>query len=436
MDKIIKEDTKDEKLTTVNEKEELLKNLLEKLKIAETKYGIDITEILKKDVVRTDDVTTTQFSKWEEFIKNTNLLKGIENMDYKYPSPVQAASIPYSLEGRDLIVRSKNGTGKTAAYTIPILERIDDNKMMPQCIILVPTRELALQTSKMCKKIAKYMKIEIVPIYGGIDLHDDILRLTQGVHVIVGTPGRILDIAERKIINLKLCNILVFDEADKLLSFEFKDSLDKIIKFLPVDRQILLYSATFPSSVCEFVNSYMNKPLHLNLMKELTLKGVHQFYACVEPKNKLFCLKTLLKQLNFDQCIIFCNSIQNVELLTKKTTEMGFPSYFIHSKMMQADRNLVFHNFTEGGCKILVTTDLITRGIDVPTINCVINFDFPKTTESYLHRIGRAGRFGNYGVAINLIGPSQNLRDLENALDISILPVSDKKFEDFMKKQT
>ncbi|WVZ08606.1 hypothetical protein V8G54_021952 [Vigna mungo] len=233
---------------------------------------------------------------------------------------------------------------------------------------------------------------------GGTSLKDDIMRLYQPVHLLVGTPGRILDLAKKGVCILKDCSMLVMDEADKLLSPEFQPSIEQLIQFLPGTRQILMFSATFPVTVKDFKDRYLRKPYVINLMDELTLKGITQYYAFVEERQKVHCLNTL-----FSKSIIFCNSVNRVELLAKKITELGYSCFYIHAKMLQDHRNRVFHDFRNGACRNLVCTDLFTRGIDIQAVNVVINFDFPKNSETYLHRVGRSGRFGHLGLAVNLI---------------------------------
>ncbi|XP_028060209.1 DEAD-box ATP-dependent RNA helicase 8-like [Camellia sinensis] len=277
-----------------------------------------------------------------------------------------------------------------------------DNNVI-QVVILVPTRELALQTSQVCKELGKHLKIQVMVTTGGTSLKDDIMRLYQPVHLVVGTPGRILDLARKGICVLKDCTMLVLDEADKLLSPEFQPSVEQLIQFLPQNRQILMFSATFPVTVKDFKDRYLEKPYVINLMDELTLKGITQFYAFVEERQKLHCLNTLFSKLQINQSIIFCNSVNRVELLAKKITELGYSCFYIHAKMLQDHRNRVFHDFRNGACRNLVCTDLFTRGIDIQAVNVVVNFDFPKNSETYLHRVGRSGRFGHLGLAVNLI---------------------------------
>merc|ERR550537_2138498 len=215
------------------------------------------------------------------------------------------------------------------------------------------------------------------------------------------------------------------DEADKLLSPEFQPLVEELIGFMHAERQVLLFSATFPQKVKGFRDKCMRRPYEINLMEELTLKGVTQYYAFVEERQKVHCLNTLFSKLQINQAIIFCNSVNRVELLAKKITELGYSCFFIHSRMYQSHRNRVFHDFRNGACRCLVSTDLFTRGIDIQSVNVVINFDFPKNSETYLHRIGRSGRYGHLGVAINLITYQDryDLYKIEQELGTNIRPI-------------
>ncbi|KAJ8564543.1 hypothetical protein K7X08_001003 [Anisodus acutangulus] len=352
---------------------------------------------------RTEDVTATKGNDFEDYFLKRELLMGIYEKGFERPSPIQEESIPIALTGSDILARAKNGTGKTAAFCIPALEKIDQDNNVIQAVILLPTRELALQTSQVCKEFAKHLKIQVMVSTGGTSLKDDIMRLYQPVHLLVGTPGRILDLASKGVCVLKDCSMLVMDEADKLLSPEFLPSIEQLIRFMPANRQILMFSATFPVTVKDFKDRYLRKTYVINLMDELTLKGITQFYAFVEERQKLHCLNTLFSKLQINQSIIFCNSVNRVELLAKKITELGYSCFYIHAKMLQDHRNRVFHDFRNGACRNLVCTDLFTRGIDIQAVNVVINFDFPKNSETYLHRVGRSGRFGHLGLAVNLI---------------------------------
>merc|ERR1719235_1678653 len=219
--------------------------------------------------------------------------------------------------------------------------------------------------------------------------------------------------------------MICLDEADKLLSPEFQPLVEELVSFMAHERQILLFSATFPMKVKAFKDKVMRRPYEINLMDELTLKGVTQYYAFVEEKQKVHCLNTLFSKLEINQSIIFCNSVNRVELLARKVTELGFSCFYIHAKMLQSHRNRVFHDFRNGACRNLVSSDLFTRGIDIQAVNVVINFDFPKNSETYLHRVGRSGRFGHLGLAINLITlqDRQNLYRIEQELKTEIKPI-------------
>ncbi|KAI4863294.1 DEAD-domain-containing protein [Hypoxylon rubiginosum] len=374
---------------------------------------------------QTEDVTNTKGLEWEDFNLKRDLLMGIFEAGFEKPSPIQEESIPVALTGRDILARAKNGTGKTAAFVVPALQRINPKVNKIQCLILVPTRELAMQTSQVCKTLGKHLGINVMVTTGGTGLRDDIIRLADPVHIVVGTPGRILDLAGKNVADLSECPMFIMDEADKLLSAEFTPVIEQLLQFHPKDRQIMLFSATFPLSVKDFSDKNMDRPYEINLMDELTLRGITQYYAFVEEKQKVHCLNTLFSKLQINQSIIFCNSTNRVELLAKKITELGYSCFYSHARMAQQARNRVFHDFRNGVCRNLVCSDLLTRGIDIQAVNVVINFDFPKNAETYLHRIGRSGRYGHLGLAINLINWDDrfNLYNIEKDLGTEIQPI-------------
>ncbi|KAF4564800.1 DExD/H-box ATP-dependent RNA helicase dhh1 [Pleurotus pulmonarius] len=374
---------------------------------------------------QTEDVTATKGTEFEDMFLRRELLMGIFEAGFERPSPIQEEAIPIALTHRDILARAKNGTGKTAAFVIPSLQQVDVSKPKIQALLLVPTRELALQTSQVCKILGKHMGVQVMVTTGGTTLKDDILRLSESVHVLVGTPGRILDLAGKNVADLSECPVFVMDEADKLLSPEFTPVMEQLLSFLPKERQVMLFSATFPMIVKDFKDKYMNKPYEINLMDELTLRGVTQYYAYVEERQKVHCLNTLFSKLQINQSIIFCNSTNRVELLAKKVTELGYSCFYSHAKMLQSHRNRVFHDFRNGVCRNLVCSDLLTRGIDIQAVNVVINFDLPKSSETYLHRIGRSGRFGHLGLAINLVTYEDrfNLYKIEQELGTEIQPI-------------
>ncbi|EHA20131.1 hypothetical protein ASPNIDRAFT_209198 [Aspergillus niger ATCC 1015] len=331
---------------------------------------------------QTEDVTATKGLEFEDFYIKRELMMGIFEAGFEKPSPIQEETIPVALTGRDILARAKNGTGKTAAFVIPTLERINPKSTKTQALILVPTRELALQTSHVCKTLGKHLGINVMVTTGGTGLMDDIIRLNDAVHILVGTPGRVLDLASKGVADLSECPTFVMDEADKLLSPEFTPVIEQLLSFHPKDRQVMLFSATFPLIVKSF-------------------------------------------KLQINQSIIFCNSTNRVELLAKKITELGYSCFYSHARMLQQHRNRVFHDFRNGVCRNLVCSDLLTRGIDIQAVNVVINFDFPKNAETYLHRIGRSGRFGHLGLAINLINWEDrfNLYKIEQELGTEIQPI-------------
>ncbi|TFK38080.1 P-loop containing nucleoside triphosphate hydrolase protein [Crucibulum laeve] len=374
---------------------------------------------------QTEDVTATKGMEFEDMFLRRELLMGIFEAGFEKPSPIQEEAIPIALTKRDILARAKNGTGKTAAFVIPSLQQVDVNKPKIQALLLVPTRELALQTAQVCKILGKHMGAQVMVTTGGTTLKDDILRLSENVHVLVGTPGRILDLAGKGVADLSECPVFVMDEADKLLSPEFAPVMEQLLAYLPTERQVMLFSATFPMIVKDFKDKHMNSPYEINLMDELTLRGVTQYYAYVEERQKVHCLNTLFSKLQINQSIIFCNSTNRVELLAKKVTELGYSCFYSHAKMLQSHRNRVFHDFRNGVCRNLVCSDLLTRGIDIQAVNVVINFDFPKNSETYLHRIGRSGRFGHLGLAINLVTYEDrfNLYKIEQELGTEIQPI-------------
>ncbi|KAL1958462.1 hypothetical protein VTO42DRAFT_4326 [Malbranchea cinnamomea] len=374
---------------------------------------------------QTEDVTATKGLEFEDFYIKRELMRGIFEAGFEKPSPIQEETIPVALTGRDILARAKNGTGKTAAFVIPTLERTNPKNSKTQALILVPTRELALQTSQVCKTLGKHLGINVMVTTGGTVLQDDIIRLNDTVHIIVGTPGRILDLARKGVADLSECTTFVMDEADKLLSPEFTPVIEELLSFHPKDRQVMLFSATFPLIVKSFKDKHMRNPYEINLMDELTLRGITQYYAFVEERQKVHCLNTLFSKLQINQSIIFCNSTNRVELLAKKITELGYSCFYSHARMLQNHRNRVFHDFRNGVCRNLVCSDLLTRGIDIQAVNVVINFDFPKNAETYLHRIGRSGRFGHLGLAINLINWDDrfNLYKIEQELGTEIQPI-------------
>ena len=370
------------------------------------------------------DVKAVEGEEFEKYGLREEILKALCEKRWEKPSPVQTQTIPAILSGKDVLARSKNGTGKTGAYVIPCLNQIDTSVNRIQVLILVPARELALQTSRVVKEIGQCMKITSMCCFGGQSLAEDLYRLRKGVQVLVGTSARILDIIRRGHCDLSACKYLVLDEADKMLSDNFRPVVEELLTFLPQERQIMLLSATFPTTVKNFADEHMHDPVMINTMEELTLQGVTQYYVYLEERQKVNALHTLFSKLEVNQSIIFCNSVTRVELLAKKIIDLGYSCFYIHSHMPQEDRNKVFHNFTCGAARHLVCTDLFARGVDVQSVNVVINFDLPQSSETYLHRIGRSGRFGHLGLAVNFITEKdkETFFTIEQELETEVQP--------------
>jgi len=392
---------------------------------------------VNSECVISDELLKYRSTKWTDLNISDNTIKAMQEHGFEFPSPVQHQSIPSILKGLDVLVRAKNGTGKSLSFVIPILEKIDSKNNSLQAIILVPIRELALQIAKTVKKFCKDTGVKSMPLVGGSDLTDDIIRISNGIHVLIGTPGRILDVLQKNVCKIEDNPIIIFDEADKLLDSVFYESIFSLINLLPKKKQICLFSATFPTSIKSFVDMNMNSPKLIKVSNEYTLKNVSQFYVKIRKNTKLPCLKSILVSIDINQCIIYCNGIISAQMLAKKITETGFSCYFIHSQMSQDERNMVYHNFSRNRCQILVSTDITTRGIDVKGINVVINFDLPFSSESYLHRLGRAGRFGTRGCCISLINDEElhTVENFANFVGSKIYPACDESFKNFCKSQ-
>ena len=345
---------------------------------------------------------------------------GIFEKGFERPTPIQEA-IPIMLQGRNVLARAKNGTGKTGAFT-SCIEKVDPAKDFIQVLILVPTRELALQTSAIVREIGKYAGVECMVTTGGTSLREDIMRLYNPVHIIVATPAASSTSRTRA---SRAWTAAAPSSWTRRTSCSRRSSsrCSSTINFT-LQEADLPFSATFPTTIRSFCQRFVRNPYQINLMEELTLRGITQFYAFVEERQKVHCIHTLFSKLDINQSIIFCNSVNRVELLARKITELGYSCYYIHAKMQQ-HRNRVFHEFRNGGTRHLVCSDLFTRGIDIQSVNVVINFDFPKNSETYLHRIGRSGCFGHLGLAVNLITYDDrfDLYRIEQELGTEIRPL-------------
>jgi translation initiation factor 4A len=363
-------------------------------------------------------------SNWDEAIDSFDgmeipeeLLRGIYAYGFEKPSAIQQRAIKPTMLGRDLIAQAQSGTGKTATFAIGTLAKLDPKLRECQSLILAPTRELAQQIQKVVIALGDYMDLQVHACVGGTAVRDDIRTLQGGVHVVVGTPGRVYDMINRRALRLDSIRQFFLDEADEMLSRGFKDQIYDIFKFLPESVQVCLFSATMPLDVLEVTQRFMRDPVRILVKKdELTLEGIKQFYIAVDREEwKLDTLCDLYETLTITQAIIYCNTRRKVDWLQEQMQERDFTVSCMHGDMDQRERDIIMREFRSGSSRVLITTDLLARGIDVQQVSLVINFDLPTNRENYIHRIGRSGRFGRKGVAINFLteGDVRYLRDIE-----------------------
>jgi len=333
------------------------------------------------------------------------LLRGIYSYGFEKPSAIQQRAIRPVLDGRDTIGQAQSGTGKTATFVIGSLQRIDFGHASCQTLILAPTRELANQIYKVVLALGDYLKVKCHVCIGGTSVRDDIDALRNGVHVVVGTPGRVFDMVSKR--HLRIDDLLTFvcDEADEMLSRGFKDQIYDIFKTLPPNVQVCLFSATMPPEILDMTTKFMRDAVRILVKKdELTLEGIRQFYVAIEKEEwKLDTLCDLYETLTITQAIIYCNTRRKVDFLADQMAKRDFTISTMHAELDQKERDLIMREFRSGSSRVLISTDLLARGIDVQQVSLVINFDLPSNLENYLHRIGRSGRFGRKGVAINFV---------------------------------
>eukprot|EP00794_Sanderia_malayensis_P011055 gene11055-12222_t len=365
---------------------------------------------------------TTVCESFDDMNVKEDLLRGIYAYGFEKPSAIQQRAIVPCIKGYDVIAQAQSGTGKTATFSIAILEQLDinpDKDVRPnlQALVLAPTRELAQQIQKNILALGDYLSVKCHACIGGTSVRDDMLRLEQGIHVIVGTPGRVFDMIERRKLNVNDIRMFVLDEADEMLSRGFKDQIYDIFKKLPPNIQVILLSATMPSDVLDVTTKFMREPIRILVKKEeLTLEGIKQFFIAVDKEEwKLETLCDLYDTLSITQAVIFLNTRRKVDWLTEMMTKKDFTVSSLHGDMDQKERDLIMREFRSGSSRVLITTDLLSRGIDVQQVSLVINYDLPTNRESYIHRIGRSGRFGRKGVAINFVTSDdiRLLRDIE-----------------------
>jgi translation initiation factor 4A len=333
------------------------------------------------------------------------VLRGIYAIGFEKPSAIQARAIAPCCMGRDVIAQAQSGTGKTATFGISVLQRIDTTQAVTQALIMAPTRELAQQIKNVVSSLGEHMKVTCHAFVGGTAVRDDMEKLRSGVQIVVGTPGRVQDMITRGGLSTNKIKMFVLDEADEMLSRGFKDQIYEVFKAMPQDVQVVLLSATMPGEVLEVTTRFMRDAVRILVKKEeLTLEGIHQFYVNVGKEEwKFDTLADLYDTVSVTQAVIFCNTRRKVEQLTEQMMKRKFTVSAMHGDMEQENRELILREFRQGSSRVLITTDLLARGIDVQQVSLVINYDLPTNRENYIHRIGRSGRFGRKGVAINFI---------------------------------
>ncbi|CAF3896312.1 unnamed protein product [Adineta steineri] len=373
---------------------------------------------------------TEMVDKFDEMNLHEPLLRGIYGYGFEQPSAIQQRAIKPCILGHDVIAQAQSGTGKTATFSISILQRIDINFKETQALILAPTRELAQQIQKVVLALGDYMGVTCYACVGGTKVQDDMKRLESGVQIVVGTPGRVHDMLSRSILRRKNIKMLVLDEADEMLKEGFKEQIYNIFVMMPEDIQTILISATMATEILNVTKRFMENPIKILVKKEeLTLEGIRQFYINVERENnKLDTLCDLYETMSITKAVIFCNTRRKVEFLTEKLSARDFTVSAMCGNMDQKDRETIMKEFRSGSSRILIATDLLARGIDVQQVNIVINYDIPNNRENYIHRIGRGGRFGRRGVAINFVTEEDRsvLRDIEQFYNTRIqeMPMS------------
>lgn len=370
------------------------------------------------------------FKSFDEIGLKEDLLRGIFDFGFSKPSAIQQRAIMPICSGRDVIAQAQSGTGKTATFSIGILQSIDTLSNETQALVLSPTRELAQQIQKVIYALGHNMSVKVHACIGGKSINEDIRKLDSGVQVVSGTPGRVFDMIRRKNLRTRNIKMLVLDEADEMLSRGFKEQIYDVYRYLPPLTQVVLVSATLPREVLEMTRKFMNDPIRILVKRdELTLEGIKQFFVAVEREEwKFDTLCDLYETLTITQAVIFCNKRSKVDWLATEMRKANFTVAAMHGDMPQEEREEIMKKFRSAECRVLITTDIWARGLDVSQVSLVINYDLPNNRELYIHRIGRSGRFGRKGVAINFVRNDdvRILRDIEQfySTQIDEMPMS------------
>jgi len=367
-------------------------------------------------------------------------LKSLDELGYYKPTEIQEKAIPAVMTGKDLVAQAQTGTGKTAAFGVPIVEKVNPKQKKVQALILVPTRELAIQVAKEIKELGKNKKVYTLAVYGGKSIGHQINFLKKGLDVVVvGTPGRVRDLLERGVLNLDNVKMFVLDEADRMLEMGFIDDIEEIMSYLPEDRQNLLFSATMPKEILELAEEFLNENYEIIKVKpdELTVEKIKQIIYIVNPRDKFKKLTEVLSQNESEKVIVFTQTKIEADELAERLNEEGFNANAIHGDFSQKKREAVLHNFRTGKLKILVATDVAARGLDIKGVDLVINYGLPRDTESYIHRIGRTGRAGREGTAISIMTSSEDkqLQNIQKKTKANIQIINEAKEKKFSLAQ-
>ena len=360
-------------------------------------------------------------TNWDESVETFDelnlkpeLLRGIYGYGFEKPSAIQQKAILPIIKGLDVIAQAQSGTGKTAAFAIGSLQLVDLTKDEIQCLVLSPTRELAQQTAIVYQFLGECLKVKISLLIGGTKIWADLEKLREGPQVLVGSPGRVLDLIRRKQISLGYLQTFILDEADEMLSKGFLDNIKEIISLIPTTTKILLFSATMPKEIIDMTTKFMKEPARILVKnEELTLEGIKQYYFFLKKEDKLDVLLQVYRGIEIAQAIIYCNSKRSVDFVSEELKKKGHMVSSIHGDLKQIDRDNVMRDFRSGATRVLITTDLLARGIDVYQVSLVVNYELPREKETYIHRIGRSGRFWRKGNAINFVTPTEK-DELEN----------------------
>jgi len=358
-----------------------------------------------------------QMQSFKDFQLTKEVLRSIDELGFDTLFPIQAQAIQPLLDGKDVIGQAQTGTGKTAAFGVPMIERLDSHIKGVQGLILVPTRELANQVAENMSKFGKYAKIRVLPVYGGESINKQIHALSGTVHIVVGTPGRIIDLMERRVLNLSSVKTVVLDEADRMLDMGFMEDVEYILSRTPRERQTSLFSATIDASVMRVCNKYMKNPEKILVSKdEIALTQMKQFYTVVNQSGKFEALCTILRAKDVEKAIIFCRTRRDTSRVSEQMNRKGFRVQALHAGFTQAQRDRAINDFRSGRLSLLVATDVAARGLDIEGITHIINYDVPNDPPVYFHRIGRTARKGTEGTAITLVsyGEMSNFHNIKS----------------------